>query len=792
MALASLFGNLEAEKLRIRVSVANGWQSASHRGIVDSMRNEELESAEKSAAEPGLVKVGKEGYIHGWICVRPPCGKVGDAVHHDEHGAGVITGHDGSGNMKARFSDGHEGTLGDEKSKLTQSASPPSAGWVPGSQSLLRQLGDSATREGKGFKDTHGSENSRYTTAGRELRNAAKALDAGDHEKAKDHLDSAITHLSKSKNTTPEGERTLETARKMRARLDGGAAPEAPKAPEVHAPATKTPEAVSAPTAGHGIPELKPSPAGVSLERDAELAEQKVNPATRLQISADPKGVAARLSDEELRSADVELARRATAMGKPGMVGRSHQAVKDEIAERAAKAAPPAALETPAAPAERKINVKGLPPGYTLHQIGEGTTDFNTKKTLHDYELRHNGEVAATLHNYGHSTPRDVRGNVAYGGFSHSVKTDFNLRGQAASNIRERVSDFRSRQSLVTGRDYGAVSAAAHDAAAAHQAAMLSSDEFSKYQGLRNSPPYLRHDAAMQRIANERAPEAKHPVEAPRASVNDVASLPAHQQVAYQMRVANGMPEDKALQYAQHVPAPKLRDTGPVNDAHLTPQERFARNVEAGIRGGVVSTGRGGPKGPPMRSRIGSVQDAQRAAIAHHAALGHMVGDPEGQRVNADNGEVRFGTANGLVGHMQKTPQGYQAVSARTGEVTGTHKKRVDALNELADIHNRDVAAARAAGTERTPPPRPEQVAGSEVINPWASGKSVQEMHHIAGNREALAGESTENLREYSSRLHGIASGPLFGTPRGNAAYHSKDLIDQELARRAAGGAPKA
>jgi hypothetical protein len=26
--------------------------------------------------EPGLVKVGKEGYIHGFICVRPPCGPV--------------------------------------------------------------------------------------------------------------------------------------------------------------------------------------------------------------------------------------------------------------------------------------------------------------------------------------------------------------------------------------------------------------------------------------------------------------------------------------------------------------------------------------------------------------------------------------------------------------------------------------------------------------------------------------------------------------------------------------------
>jgi hypothetical protein len=70
-------------------------------------------------ATPDVVKVGKEGYVHGWKCVRPPCGKVGDAVDHGDHGPGVITKVHPSGEMHARFSDGHEGTLGKPKVPVT-------------------------------------------------------------------------------------------------------------------------------------------------------------------------------------------------------------------------------------------------------------------------------------------------------------------------------------------------------------------------------------------------------------------------------------------------------------------------------------------------------------------------------------------------------------------------------------------------------------------------------------------------------------------------------------------------
>jgi hypothetical protein len=64
-------------------------------------------------------KVGAEGYIHGYICVRPPCGKVGDAVDHPAHGPGVITAVDDHGAMHARFSDGTEGQLGKPKVPVT-------------------------------------------------------------------------------------------------------------------------------------------------------------------------------------------------------------------------------------------------------------------------------------------------------------------------------------------------------------------------------------------------------------------------------------------------------------------------------------------------------------------------------------------------------------------------------------------------------------------------------------------------------------------------------------------------
>lgn len=57
------------------------------------------------AAQPDAVKVGPKGYIHGWIFVGAP--GVGATVHHPQHGAGTVTGHDGK-HTTVRFHGGKE------------------------------------------------------------------------------------------------------------------------------------------------------------------------------------------------------------------------------------------------------------------------------------------------------------------------------------------------------------------------------------------------------------------------------------------------------------------------------------------------------------------------------------------------------------------------------------------------------------------------------------------------------------------------------------------------------------
>src|SRR5277367_76604 len=58
--IADLFGDFNIERQRIRNNALDAWYAGS--------------------VEPELEKVGKEGYIHGYICVRPPCGKYAQAV----------------------------------------------------------------------------------------------------------------------------------------------------------------------------------------------------------------------------------------------------------------------------------------------------------------------------------------------------------------------------------------------------------------------------------------------------------------------------------------------------------------------------------------------------------------------------------------------------------------------------------------------------------------------------------------------------------------------------------------
>ena len=93
--VAELFGSFEEVRQRIRDAA-----------VVDLLSD-----------ALAVTKVGKEGYIHGWICVRPPCGKMGDKVTHPDLGDGIIMAKTPDGHFSASFG-GKGVTLGDEdKSK---------------------------------------------------------------------------------------------------------------------------------------------------------------------------------------------------------------------------------------------------------------------------------------------------------------------------------------------------------------------------------------------------------------------------------------------------------------------------------------------------------------------------------------------------------------------------------------------------------------------------------------------------------------------------------------------------
>jgi hypothetical protein len=202
------------------------------------------------------------------------------------------------------------------------------------------------------------------------------------------------------------------------------------------------------------------------------------------------------------------------------------------------------------------------------------------------------------------------------------------------------------------------------------------------------------------------------------SSADEVKQLPHHQQEAYRFRTANGMDHGKALAYAKFVPEPGATQAAADPYAGMS---SHAKNIMMGIQGGKVSTGSHGTSGPPMKSKVGSVQDAQRAEIAHMAPLSHGVGDPEGQKVGKATGEVRFGYSNGLVGHVKKVPGGHQAISAKTGEVTAVHPKRVDALIELAGFHNKKIDEERAASDAASAPAAPSVPSVSSPPPPSAA-----------------------------------------------------------------------
>jgi 8-oxo-dGTP pyrophosphatase MutT (NUDIX family) len=119
----------------------------------------------KSSVVADLVKVGPEGYIHGYICVRPPCGKPGDEITHPDHGHGRITGTDfakipdlnsRSGERSARlmtaeFDDGFKTMLNGEVQPPSHGSVAPLAAdpppWMQKARDRARELDDEIEKE---------------------------------------------------------------------------------------------------------------------------------------------------------------------------------------------------------------------------------------------------------------------------------------------------------------------------------------------------------------------------------------------------------------------------------------------------------------------------------------------------------------------------------------------------------------------------------------------------------------------------------------------------------------------
>ena len=140
-----------------------------------------------------VTKVGKEGYIHGWICVRPPCDKPGDDIVHPDHGHGKITGTGyteipdknerrgvrSATLMTASFDDGTTGLLNGEiedpaphGSKAPIAANPPD--WMQQGYNRYAEL-DDEIEENRDKDRGYG-----LTAHGEELRTEQEHIISGD------------------------------------------------------------------------------------------------------------------------------------------------------------------------------------------------------------------------------------------------------------------------------------------------------------------------------------------------------------------------------------------------------------------------------------------------------------------------------------------------------------------------------------------------------------------------------------------------------------------------------------
>jgi ParB-like nuclease domain len=134
-----------------------------------------------------LVKVGKEGYIHGFICVRPPCGKYKDAVHNVKNGQILHGESNAKIGQQLKKEEGHAGYSAQHilpNGKKGEKLAPQYATRADAAKALVVYHNMDAMHR-------HAASGGASGAVLVPISNAKKAFAAGNHEDAKSHLVSA-------------------------------------------------------------------------------------------------------------------------------------------------------------------------------------------------------------------------------------------------------------------------------------------------------------------------------------------------------------------------------------------------------------------------------------------------------------------------------------------------------------------------------------------------------------------------------------------------------------------------
>ncbi len=374
------------------------------------------------ANTPDLVKVGKEGYIHGWICVRPPCGAVGDAITHDDHGSGTITGVSGK-KLAAHFEDGADGILGNQRSPLKNA----NGTWIHDNDKLEaaatgRRAGAVRVHDRVLYAETVPTANRRGLTYDMRPHEVTAIRRSTVHKPGKKPVH-YVTLSLRDDNTGEEREEELKASNsvKLFTRKDVKASTTAPRRP-------RAPKTAPAP--------LEPAPA-------APVSPASVpKPPSVMPVAPMPAAA------PDVSQAHLEIARR--AVDPAGLTPEQHEAVAHELAWNFGKV-PEQAAE-----------------GWHIHLVDEGANytglsgdrDIKIKKSLVTDPARWNADVAghgAKGWNDGNFfAGPDTTGTGTYAGLhrvlSHEFGHAIQIRAQSYPGGEVKVE--RAVASSLAGKDF--------------------------------------------------------------------------------------------------------------------------------------------------------------------------------------------------------------------------------------------------------------------------------------------------------------------------------------------------